>query len=247
LAFTLTWREVLVRYKRSVLGLGWALAEPLALGFVYFVVIGRFAGVRIPNYGFYLLAGLFPWTYLQGACAHCATVMIDNAPIIRKVFFPREILVLSKLGSQGLTFLVSLVLLLAAAWLGGGLPLGWHTLWVLPALGWLLLLTAAVGGLVAVLGPYARDVPHLMQFAFRLGTYATPIIYQPSMVPPEWRWGLALNPASGMVELFHRGILGPSHPLDPALCGGSALSCLVCVCAGLWVFRRLEPRISEVV
>ncbi|MEW5847158.1 MAG: ABC transporter permease [Myxococcota bacterium] len=247
LVLILTWREVVARYKRSVLGLGWALAEPLSLGLVYFVVFQRFARIPVDNYPFFLLAGLLPWTFLQGSVAHCAGVMVENSPVIKKVAFPREILIFSKLGSQAVNFLLSLALVVATGLLTGRTSLGLHTLWMLPATLLLLTLTGALGAAAAVLSPYARDVPHLLQFAFRLGLYATPIVYTSAMVPEDWRWLLQVNPMTCVVELFHVAVLGTSPDMGVELVGVSALMLVVASAAGWWAFTRLEPRIAEVV
>jgi len=240
----LTWRETVARYKRTVLGVGWALAEPLSLGAVYFVVFRYFAHVQVDNYPFYLMAGLFPWICLQGCIMHSAGAIGDNSNLVKKVYFPRAALSLSRVLNQFLNLAVCMGLLLAVALPWPNLGWGLHTLWLVPGCTLLFALSAALGAAVSVLTPYLRDLTHILGFVFRLGTYASPIMYETSNVPGAWRFVLLVNPMTCVLEMFHAALL-PNRGLDWHAVVVSAGVLAVLTILGCLAFVRVDRHVAE--
>lgn len=240
----LTWRETVARYKRTILGVGWALAEPLTLGAVYFVVFRYFARVQVDNYPFYLLSGLLPWLCLQGSLLHSAGAIIENSNLVKKVYFPREVLSLSRVVNQFINLAVCMGLLLMVAFPWPGMGWGVHTLWLVPASLLLMILAATLGAAVSVLTPYLKDLPHLLSFVFRLGTYASPIMFETASVPPGWRFVLLINPMTCVLELFHAAVL-PGRGLDWDAVWVSMGVLAVLAVTGAGIFLRVDRHVAE--
>jgi ABC-type polysaccharide/polyol phosphate export permease len=239
-------RDAMFRYKRSILGFGWALIEPLSLALVYYIVFGHFARLDVPNYPFFLLSGLLPWNALQGMLGHGAGTMLQNGPVIRRLRFPHEVFVLSLVFSQIAHMLVSLGFLLLLALLAGPMSLGWHSMLILPALVLLCILGSGLVAAVSSISPFLRDVGYVCAFVMRLGVYITPIIYEASRVPEQWRWVMYINPMTSIVELSHGSIV-PDYPLQMGVLLGSASVACALSAVGWLVFSRLDRTLAEAV
>lgn len=243
----LAWREVQVRYKQTLIGIGWALAQPLLQMIVFAVFFGRLA--RVPSdglpYPVFFLAGLVPWTYFASALTLCTNVVVENQRLITKVYFPRLLLPLSAVLPPLVDLVVGLGLL--------GIVVLWHgivptwTILLLPVFIALALLSAlAVGLWAAALNALYRDVRFVLPFMVQLWMFASPVAYASSLVPEKWRWAYALNPMVGVIEGFKWSLTGHGQPPGVMTAVG-CFAILLLLLGGLLFFRSKEAKIEDLV
>lgn len=241
-------RDLRVKYKQAVLGIGWAVLQPLAFMGIFTFTLGHLAKVSgggVP-YAAFALSALVGWTFLQNAVAYGAESLLTDAPLIRKVYFPREVPVLGAVLSAGVDLVIGLVLFaLVGPFLGARVSVAWL---LAPLLG-LLLAYVGVGiacGLAA-LNVYYRDFRHALPFLLQFWLFASPVAYPLSLVPHRWRaWYVALNPAAGVLEGFRRTLALGRLP-DLRLLGVSFLAGTVLLVIGYRLFKSLEPNFADVV
>jgi ABC-2 type transport system permease protein len=244
-------RELAIRYKRSVLGVAWSLAEPLAVVAVYIAVFGYVLGADagIANYTLFTLTGLAPWLFISATLEQSASVMLEHAPLIRKTYFPREILVgavvFSRLTTLAFTLGLALVVGLLQVATSDAVVAWSRVPWMLVGVVLLASLTFGLALVVAALNVMLRDVMFLVRFALRLGFYTCPIVYPVARVPEAARTAYDLNPLVGILHLFQSvsdpGLPTPSGVAIVSSCVGAALMLGV----GLVLFRRLEPTVAD--
>ena len=260
LMVNLTLRELRGKYKRSVLGWAWSLLNPLATMLIFSIVFRVFLKVEVPasensglsNFALFLLCGLLPWNFLSAAITGGMGSLVGNANLIKKVYFPREVLVASNVASWVVAFAIELSVLAVALLIVGNMVLPW----LIPTVLLMLLQTLFVFGLslmLSVLVVSFRDVQHLFGIFLQFWFYATPVVYPPELVPERAtligydvpvRTLYELNPMVRFVEiyrdlLYHLRV--PTLGTVAYLIGVTALSCLV----GILVFRRYEPGLAE--
>src|SRR5713101_1962306 len=214
LVYFLAWRDVKVRYKQTVLGVLWAVIQPLFTMVVFTLLFGQLAKIPtdgIPGPIFYFSA-LVPWTYLSTTVSNAGMSLVSNSNLLTKIYFPRIILPAAVALSNLVDFFIG-----SALYIGFmayyEIPLGWNLL-LWPALVLLLvLLSLGIGVFLSALNVKYRDFRYAIPFAIQLLMFATPIIYPASMVPEKFRWLVALNPLSGLIEAF-RYALVPSQAID---------------------------------
>jgi ABC-type polysaccharide/polyol phosphate export permease len=260
LMLNLTLRELRGKYKRSVLGWSWSLLNPLATMLMFTVVFRVFLRVPVPRgrpsgmheFAFFLLCGLLPWNFVANSLSGAMSALLGNANLIKKVYFPREVLVAANVASWAVSLLIELAVLAVALLVAGNMVLPW-----LPALVLLVVLQAVfvvgAGLALSVLNVYFRDVQHLIGIVLQLWFYATPIVYPLSLVPRTAevlghevpiRFLYGLNPMVPFVEAYRDRLY---HLRLPSL--GELLSlatiAVVALGVGLVVFARLEPKLAE--
>jgi lipopolysaccharide transport system permease protein len=252
LAIVLTWREVVVRYKRSALGVAWALAEPLAMVVVYVVVFGRVlhASAAVENYALFTLLGVVAWTFFSSTLEQSTITLIEHAPLIRKIYFPRELLVFAVVCGRLATLLISVVVsgvfVVVGALTGSVAPLG--ELWLLP-LGAVALAVFAAGLalFLSAVNVLYRDVGFIVRFVLRLGFFACPIAYPISLVPAEFRLFYDLNPLVALLWLFQRAA-SPTVPSPSNVAVASGIiGAIVALPVGWYLFRRLRGPVSDLI
>jgi lipopolysaccharide transport system permease protein len=244
----LTWRDIKVRYKQTVLGALWAVLQPLGLMAAFCLVIGRqvHASSAGAPYPLFVFAGLLPWTFFAGAISSAAQSIVANQNLVTKVYFPRLIIPASSVAAGLIDFCIGAGLLLAMmVWYGQ--PMGW-SLMLAPLFSAGIVATAlGVGTLLAALTVAYRDFRHAVPFLVQLGLFATPSIYAPAgaVFNPNWEAFLALNPMYGLVAGFRVAALGGELPLAALLLSGA--SSLVCLVLGGVYFRRVERTFADVI
>jgi lipopolysaccharide transport system permease protein len=248
LLFFLTWRDVKVRYKQTVLGAAWSVLQPLSTVIVFAFFLGRLGGVSegFKNYPLFVLAGILPWTFFANAVCAAGNSVVVNGHLVSKIYFPRLIIPISSVGACLFDFLISLALLaVMMAWYGAA-P-GWPLL-LAPVIMLLLTATAVgVGTLLSALIVAHRDFRFILTFAVQLWMFATPCIYlTPAMVMgPNAQLVLPLNPAYGLLLNFRQAVLGGD--LDWFALGVSSAMGLLCLVGGLLYFRRVERTFADVI
>lgn len=256
----LTLRELRAKYKRSVLGWAWSLLNPLATMLIFTLVFRFFLKIQAPrgapsglkNFAFYLMCGLLAWNYLVAGVMGSIGTLIGNANLVKKTYFPRELLVGSLVASCVVSFLIELGLLALALLLFGSVVLPYLPV----ALLLVVLLTLFASGLglaFSVLNVYFRDVQHLVNILFQVWFYLTPIVYPIDLVPQHavifgrtlpTRALLELNPMVGFVESF-RDLLYDLHMPPLGMLAYLTVSSVAVFGAGLYLFGRMEGRLAE--
>jgi lipopolysaccharide transport system permease protein len=247
LLYFLVWRDVKVRYKQTVLGVAWALVQPVATMVVFSVVFGRLASMPsdgIP-YPLFSLAALVPWTYFSTAITQGASSLVSSQHLVSKVYFPRLLVPLSSVvtpladGGIALAILAALIF-----WYGGSAG---PALLLLPAFIGLAVATAFASTLwLAAINVKFRDVRYVMPFLVQFWLFVTPVAYPASLIPPMWRPLYAINPMATVVDGFRWSLLG--GPMPPA--GAAVASCAtvaVLIVGGLRYFRRTQGLFADVI
>jgi lipopolysaccharide transport system permease protein len=246
LLYFLTWRDVKVRYKQTVLGAAWAIIQPLFTMLIFWLFFGRLAGMPsdgIP-YPLFALAGLIPWTFFANAVTNSGNSLVGSANLITKVYFPRMIIPFAAVGA-GLIDLAIAFGLMAVMMLWFRVTPTLYLL-LLPGLVALTaMLATGVGMWMSALNVKYRDIRYALPFCIQLWMFASPIIYPATIVPEKWRWALALNPMTGIIDGYRAALFG--RPPDwKAL----MISAGVTVCALIYSayhFRRMEKTFADVV
>jgi ABC-2 type transport system permease protein len=217
-------RELKVRYKDSVLGFLWTLLNPLLYLAVFSVVFGGFLRSGVPMYGLFLLSGLLAWNLFSTGVTGATGSVIMNAPLVQKVWFPREILPIAAVGASIVNFAFQLIVL------GVGLVVFWHPPeWsmlplLVPALIVTVVFAMGLGLMFSALNVYLRDVQHFLELAFLAWFWLTPVVYQYNFIATsvrdrfgaEWERLVLLNPMVAVVTTFQRVIYNPDAATDPA-------------------------------
>lgn len=246
LLWFLTWRNIKVLYAQSVIGIGWAILQPLFSMLVFTIVFGMFAKMDSDGvpYALFSFCALVPWAYFSNSLLDSGNSLLAQADMLSKVHFPRLVLplssVLAKLLDLGIALTVLLLLMLSF----GRIPT-WGIL-ITPLLILIMMMTSTGMGLILTsLAIQFRDVKHAMPFLIQLLMYAAPVVYPTTLVPQSLRWVYALNPMVGVIEGFRAGILGSRPmPWDSIGCGFCTATAILLV--GLFVFRRQERIFADV-
>jgi lipopolysaccharide transport system permease protein len=247
LLYFLAWRETKVRYKQTVLGVAWAIFQPLLTVMIFAAIFGSFA--KIPSdglpYPVFAFAGLLPWTYFSEATVRSSSSLVSDANLLRKVYFPRLIIPLAAVVTPIVDFALAFVVLFGMMRWYRVAPT-WNALFLPLFLALALATALAVGLWLSALNVKYRDVRHTVPFVMQVWMYASPIVYPINLVPERWRLLFALNPMTGVIEGFRWGLLGKQSP-DFALIGASAIVVAGLLFGGLVFFRRMERIFADVV
>lgn len=242
----LAWKEFKIRYTQTVLGVAWAVLQPVATTLVFAIFFGRL--VRLPSdgvpYPLFAYTGLLLWTMVAQAVLAASESLVANRSLVTKVYFPRLIVPLAPLFVSLVDFgaaLVVLVLLMVFYGVAPGPMVVAAPVFVLLA----LVLAAAIGSWLAALNVRYRDVRHTVPFLMQLWLFATPVAYPSSLLAEPWRTLYGLNPMVGVVEGFRWALVGGRAAAGPLLV--SAVTIVVLLGAGLWYFARVERAMADVV
>ena len=246
LLYFLTWRDVKVRYKQTLLGAAWAIIQPLFTMIIFSIFFGKLAGMPsdgIP-YPLFAYAGLLPWTFFSNAVNGSGNSLVGSANLITKVYFPRMIIPGAAVAAGLVDLLVAFVILIILmVYYQVGVTA--HII-MLPALVVLTtLLAIGVGMWMSALNVKYRDIRYALPFAIQLCMFATPIIYPLSLVPERWQWLLKINPLSGIIEGYRAAFFG--QPFDWQSLGISTLITLVVLVYAAYDFRRMERTFADIV
>lgn len=252
LLYFLTWKNILIQYKQAVLGVAWAVLNPVLTMVVFTVIFGRFLGVghlvKGVQYSVYVYAALLLWNLFSGSLSAAGTSLVGNANLITKVYFPRLVIPGSAVLGQIPNFLISFVVLI-------GLMLYYHRVPTVNVL-WLpfftlLALAVAMGVALWLSALYVlyRDVQYIIPFLVQLWMYVSFVIMPLTVVPAKWRWIPSLNPMTGVIIGFRWALLGSKVEKQP-FSGEfwiSAAMVLVVLVSGLYYFRRMERLFADLV
>ena len=248
LLYFLTLRDVKVRYKQTLLGAAWVIVQPLCTMLIFTLIFNRFAKLDagVLPYPLFAYAGLLLWVFFSNAVINGTNSLTNNTNLVTKVYFPRLFLPAAAVGA-GLVDLAIASLILIALVIFYDVAAAWSWL-LLPAfVGLTLLLSLGVGMLVSALTVKYRDLKHVLPFLIQFWLFASPVIYPSGLVPGRWRWLLAINPLTGILEGFRAALAGGGDKFDwPVIAISAALTGTVLVCS-LYVFRRVEDTFADLI
>jgi lipopolysaccharide transport system permease protein len=248
LFYFLAWRDILVRYKQTAIGIAWALIRPFLTMVVFTVVFGNIA--KLPSegvpYPILVFAAMLPWQFFANALSECSNSLLSNSNLISKVYFPRLIIPASGVIVSFVDFLISGMILLALMAWYNFVP-DWRIL-TLP-LFILIAFAAAIGGglWLAALNVQYRDFRYIVPFIVQFGLYISPVGFSSAVVPQEWHFLYSLNPMVGVIDGFRWAILGGNTSL---YWSGFLLSVVLVaflLISGVWYFRKMERTFADVI
>ena len=247
LLHTLMMRDIQVLYKQAALGAAWAIIQPVFAVVVFTIVFGNFAkmpsdGIPYPIFAF---AAVLPWTYFAEATRRASTGLVDDADLVRKVYFPRLIIPLAKVSAPLLDFAIAFCVLIIMMAFYGVMP-SVKLLAIVPLILVAAALALAIGLWLGPINVRFRDVKHTVPFMLQIGMYASPIVYPLSQVPPEWKALYSLNPMVGVIEGFRWAVFDRGSPDFAAL--GIGLAVILALLAGgmIW-FKNQERSFADVI
>jgi lipopolysaccharide transport system permease protein len=247
LLYFLTWRDIKVRYKQTLIGAGWAILQPFFTMIVFTIFFGKMA--KVPSegvpYPIFSYAGLLLWTYFSGAVTNSGNSLVGSANLVTKIYFPRLILPLSSSLAGILDYFIALSILIVMMFIYKVTPS--PMLLLLP---FLLLCSffaaTGVGLWFSAVNVKYRDVRYAVPFLIQIWLFATPVIYPASMLPAKYRWILSLNPMAGLVEAHRACILGHHAINYQSLAISLAVTVFIFV-SGAFYFRRMERFFADII
>jgi lipopolysaccharide transport system permease protein len=247
LLYFLTWRDIKVRYKQTVLGAAWAIIQPFFTMVVFSLFFGKLA--KMPSddipYPIFSYAALVPWTFFANGLSQSSTSLVSSANLIKKIYFPRLVVPISAVISGGVDFILAFAVLLGMMLFYGIVPTA-AVVW-LPLLLLLALVTSlGVGLWLTAMNVQFRDVRYAVPFLVQAWMFATPIAYPSSLLDEPWRTLYGINPMAGVVEGFRWALLGTETALGPIVIV-SALVAVGLLVSGAYYFRRMEKTFADVV
>ena len=249
LLFFLIWRDILVRYKQTVIGILWALLRPLITIIIFTIVFSKVA--RLPSvqnvpYPLMVCVAMLPWQFFSNAVIESGNSLIGNANLISKVYFPRLLIPLSMLGVCLVDWMISCLILLGLMIFYGYLPDAKVIFVPLLALA-MVLLAAGVGFWVSALSVEYRDFRFIVPFMIQLGLYISPIGFSSHVVPDQWRWIYSINPMVGLIDGFRWAILGGHELLNWQSMFVSFFIITSVFVTGVLFFRASEKKFADVI
>lgn len=247
LFYFLAWRDILVRYKQTVIGIAWAVIRPMLTMLVLTFVFHYMAKMPSGDYPYPILVfcGMLPWQFFATAFSESGNSLVSNAGMISKVYFPRLVVPVSSVITSFVDFLISAVLL--------GLMMVYYrylpgpTIWLLPLFTLLAFATAFGSGLwISALMVRYRDFRYIVPFVVQFGLYLSPVAYSSNVVPEKWRLLYSLNPMVGVIDGFRWCILGESNMYWPGFYI-SVAGVILLIITGIWYFRKTEKTFADVI
>ncbi|NDP48685.1 MAG: ABC transporter permease [Sulfuriferula multivorans] len=246
--FFLVWRDILVRYKQTLVGVSWVVIRPFLTMMVFTVVFGNIANLPSNGLPYPLLVftGMLPWFFFSSALTECSNSLVGNSNMLSKIYFPRLIIPISTILVCGVDYLVSILLLIGMLAWYQHLP-DWRILF-LPVFSLFTAMTAFGLGLwAAALNVRYRDFRHLIPFVLQLGIYISPVGYATNLIPEKWRALYWLNPMVGIIDGFRWSVLGQETAVYWPSVGLALLTSVGVLWSGLWYFRRSESTFADVI
>lgn len=245
LLYFLVWRDLKVRYKQTVIGVAWAVLQPLAMMVVFTLFFGKLA--KLPSegipYPLFAYAGLLPWQMFSRAISESAGSLVADQRLITRVYFPRMLIPLSTALAALVDFAISAVLLGVLMVVYGIMPSA-SIVWLPLFIGLMFVTAVGMGLWLSALNLEYRDVRYVLPFLSQLWLFLTPVVYPSSMIPPQWRVLYGLNPMVGVVEGFRWAVfgVGQGFGLTVAVSGAAAGALLL---SGVVFFQSRERRFAD--
>ena len=242
-----TLREIQVRYKQSLLGIGWAVLQPLALTLIFTIVFSRLVRVDTGDipYPIFSYVALVPWTFFATSLSFGIASLVNNMNLVSKIYFPREILPLASVGAALLDFVIGAAILVGMM-IVYHVPIGVNALWVFPLLSVQIILSIGVVLFGAAMLVFFRDVRFVIPLLIQVWMYASPVIYPVDYVPLRYQTLYFLNPMAGIIDGYRRALLMNQPPQLQALTLSLVIS-VAMFAVGYWFFKRSEPLFADLI
>ncbi len=246
LLYFLSWRDVKVRYKQTVIGFLWAIIQPFLKMVVFSIIFGTLAKMDSEGfpYPIFLYAGLLPWQFFASSVSRSGESVVASANLIRKVYFPRLIIPIASVGACLVDFAISFIVLIILMFYYNITPTV-STFMVLPLVLATTFTALGVGMFISALNVAYRDFRHIVPFFVQIWMFLTPVVYPIRVIPENWRWLILLNPMSGIVNAYRSAILGKSFEWG-SLGISMAIAAVIFFC-GLMYFRKTERYFADIV
>jgi lipopolysaccharide transport system permease protein len=245
LFYILSWRDVKVRYKQTVIGAAWSIIRPLLTTIVFYVVFSRIAKLQNPGNAPYILmifAGMLPWQFFSTALSEASNSLIGNSNLITKVYFPRMIIPASSVITSLVDFAITLVIMFVMMLWFQFLP-PWQIIF-LPVFILLAFICAfGVGLFLTALNVKYRDFRYIIPFIIQFGLYITPVGFSSALINEKWRWLYAFNPMVGVIDGFRFCLLG--DPMHWSSLLSSIIFSLFFLFLGVYYFRKMEKTFAD--
>ena len=243
----LTLREIKSRYKQSFLGLFWVMLNPffqmLIMSFVFSKIM-RLGSLSVP-YPVFLYAGLLPWTFFSVSLSSSMDVFFANSSLIKKIYFPRQILVLSTMLAKAFDFILA-SLIFFGLMVYYGVPFSWFIVLFIPIYILHFIFTYSLALLLASLNLFYRDIQYLFNLVLTLWFYLTPVLYSVDFFPERYRWIFKFNPMSVFINAYRQVLLGGDWPSWSSLGVGVLVTALLFIIANV-IFHKLQKSFADVV
>lgn len=236
-------KDVRGKYKNSVLGILWSFLNPLLQIAVYAIVFPLIMKNNLPNYTVFLCCGLIPWNFFSAAISRTSFTMVENGNIIKKVYFPREILPLSVVTSEAVNFIISTIIILAFV-LGYGMGISKFIIFYPLVLLVQYVLLIGISFIVSSVTVYFRDLQHFIGIALQLLFYATPIVYAPGQIPEGFQWILQFNPMTYVINGYRDIFYYKKMPDLSSMAMVLEIGIIICL-IGYFIFSKLQRRFAE--
>lgn len=245
--YFLVWRDVIVRYKQTVIGAGWVIVQPMITMIIFTIIFGTMA--KIPTdgipYPVFAFSALLPWSYFSQALSRSSTSVVNSSNLVTKIYFPRLLIPFAACVAPVVDLFFSFIVLLALmAWFA--ITPTWGLLALPLFLGLAIMTALAVGLWASALNVKYRDVGSIIPFLIQVWMYASPVAYPVSMVPEKWRLLYSLNPMVAVIEGFRWAILGTSSP-DVTMMAVSSAAVLILFFCGIVYFKKMERSFADVI
>lgn len=249
LFYFLAWRDILVRYKQTAIGIAWAVIRPLLTMIVFTVIFGRIAKMPTEGdapYPIMVFAAMLPWQFFANAFSECSNSLISNANLLSKIYFPRLIIPTSAVIVSFVDFLISGFMLVVL--------MLWYDFWpswkIIALPGFIVVAFAAAMGAglwIAALNVKYRDFRYVVPFIVQFGLYISPVGFSSSIIPEQYRLLYSLNPMVGVIDGFRWAIIGGDVPFYmPGFLLSLALVTALFI-GGLWFFRKTERTFADII
>lgn len=246
LLYFLTWRDIKVRYKQTVLGAAWAILQPFMSMVVFTLFFGRLA--KMPSegipYPIFVYAGLLPWTFFANAVSGSGNSLVGSAHLISKVYFPRIFVPTSKVMAALVDFAISALILLALM-IYYQVQLTWNLAFIPIAVLLTIFAAFGVGTFLSSLNVKYRDFQYVIPFMIQFWMFCSPVVYPISLVPERWRWLLSLNPMAGIIDAYRSGFLGKSFDWQNLAISSAVTLALLLI--GISYFTKIERKFADII
>ncbi|MDX6414196.1 MAG: lipopolysaccharide transport system permease protein [Gaiellaceae bacterium] len=245
---TIVWRDVVVRYKQTFLGVAWALLVPALSSIVYILVFGKFAKFPAGNtaYPSLVVAGVIPMQYFSSSVTNSSLSLVTNLPLVTKVYFPRVLLPFAAVLAPVIDLLVALPVLLVLMAVYGTWPAGAQVVFAPLFLALALFTALGIGFLLSAANVRYRDVRYMIPVFLQILPLLSGVMYEVNQLPGKWQWILSVNPMTGVISGWRWAVLGASEPNWLQMLVGVG-SCAALFVIGLTVFRISEPRFADTI
>lgn len=248
LFYFLAWRDILVRYKQTFIGIAWALIRPFLTMIVFTVVFGNIA--KLPSegvpYPILVFSAMLPWQFFSNSLSECSNSLITNSNLISKIYFPRLIVPTSAVVVSFVDFMISGIILLGLMAWYNFVP-SWRILTLPLFIGIAFAASMGAGLWLASLNVQYRDFRFIVPFIVQFGLYISPVGFSSSVVPEQWRLLYSLNPMVGVIDGFRWAILGTSYDIYVPGFVLSLTLVLFFLVTGIWYFRKMERTFADVI